>query len=47
MNRLEEKQRAVQYYKENGVPKQLENLLNKMAPQQPEDVFGFMVSYTI
>ena len=46
MSRLEEKQRAVQYYKENGVPKQLENLLNKMAPQQPEDVFGFMVRCT-
>jgi len=45
MSRLEEKQRAVQYYKENGVPKQLENLLNKMAPQQPEDVFGFMAEY--
>jgi len=44
MERFEMKQRAVRYYNENKVPKQLENLLNTMFLQQPRDVFGYMVN---
>ena len=40
---LEMKQRAVKYYNENGVPKCLEGLLNKMFLDDPDDIYGYMV----
>lgn len=40
---LEMKQRAVKYYNENGVPKCLEGLLNKMFLDHPDDIYGYMV----
>ena len=43
MERLEMKQRAVQYYNENQVPKQLEILLNTMFTEEPTDIYGYMV----
>ena len=40
---LEEKREAVAYFNKNGVPKQIEELLNKMFKEKPNDVFGYMV----
>ena len=40
---LELKQRAVKYYNENGIPKCLEGILNKMFLDEPSDVYGYMV----
>ena len=40
----ERKQKAVKYFKSNDVPKKLEELLNIMLEDDPEDVFGYMVS---
>ena len=42
--KFEEKQRAVRYFHENQVPKQLETLLNEMFHKQPDDIYGYMVS---
>ena len=39
------KQEAMQFYQQNGVPKELEKLLNEMAYAKPEDVFGYMCEY--
>ena len=41
--KFEEKQRAVRYFHENQVPKQLETLLNEMFHKQPDDIYGYMV----
>lgn len=40
---LEEKREAVAYFNKNEVPKQIEELLNKMFKEKPDDVFGYMV----
>lgn len=40
----ERKQNAVKYFKSNDVPKKLEELLNIMLEDDPEDIFGYMVS---
>lgn len=40
---LEEKRQAVAYFNKNEVPKQIEELLNKMFKEKPSDVFGYMV----
>ena len=40
---LEEKRQAVAYFNKNEVPKQIEELLNKMFKEKPNDVFGYMV----
>ena len=40
---LEEKREAVAYFNKNEVPKQIEELLNKMFKEKPNDVFGYMV----
>ncbi|CAH1784880.1 unnamed protein product [Owenia fusiformis] len=39
------KQRAVEYYSENGVPKKMEELLNSMFYDDPEDVYGHVANY--
>lgn len=40
---LEEKREAVAYFNDNEVPKQIEQLLNKMFKEKPSDIFGYMV----
>jgi len=40
---LEEKRQAVAYFNKNEVPKQIEELLNKMIKEKPNDIFGYMV----
>lgn len=40
---LEEKREAVAYFNNNEVPKQIEQLLNKMFKEKPSDIFGYMV----
>lgn len=40
---LEEKRQAVAYFNKNEVPKQIEELLNKMFKEKPNDIFGYMV----
>lgn len=40
---LEEKREAVAYFNKNEVPKRIEQLLNKMFKEKPNDVFGYMV----
>ena len=40
---LEEKREAVAFFNKNEVPKQIEDLLNKMFKEKPNDVFGYMV----
>lgn len=41
---LETKKQAVAYFKDNQVPQNVEKLLNKMFKEQPDDIFGYMVS---
>ena len=43
---LEEKRQAVAYFNKNEVPKQIEELLNKMFKEKPNDIFGYMVRTT-
>ena len=40
---LEDKRDAVAYFNKNEVPKQIEELLNKMFKEKPNDIFGYMV----
>lgn len=42
---LEEKREAVAFFNKNEVPKQIEDLLNKMFKEKPNDVFGYMGEY--
>lgn len=44
---LEEKREAVVYFNNNGVPKQIEQLLNKIFKEKPSDIFGYMVRYMV
>ena len=44
---VEEKREAVAYFNNNGVPKQIEQLLNKMFKEKPSDIFGYMVHYVV
>lgn len=44
MDRLEMKQRAVRYYKNNQVSEKLETLLNTMFVDDPQDIYGYMVN---
>jgi hypothetical protein len=37
------KQAAVQYLKENEVPKCFQELLNDVVVERPDDIFGYMV----
>ena len=38
------KQQAIEYYAQNGVPQKMEEILNSMFYDKPNDVFGHMVS---
>ena len=40
---FERKRRAVQYLKDNDVPKCFQKLLNDVVLEMPEDIFGYMV----
>ena len=40
----EQKQRAVEYYQDNGVPQKMEEILNSMFYDRPDDIFGHLVS---
>lgn len=37
------KQQAMKYYRENGVPQKMEEILNQMFYDKPQDVFGHLV----
>lgn len=41
---LELKKKAVKYYHDNQIPQQFESLLNSMFYEQPEDLYGYIVS---
>ncbi|XP_061194453.1 enolase 4-like isoform X1 [Saccostrea echinata] len=43
--RYELKQRAVKYYDQNGVPKKMEEVLNSMFYDNPNDVYGHLANY--
>lgn len=38
------KQKAFNYYLDNGVPQKMEEILNSMFYDNPEDVYGYLVS---
>ncbi|XP_064630130.1 enolase 4-like isoform X2 [Lineus longissimus] len=42
---FELKQRAVHYYKENGVPEKMEEIMNAMFYDDPHDVYGHLSNY--
>merc|ERR1712062_139740 len=42
---MEMKKRAVKYYNDNQVPQHLENLLNEMFIENPDDIFGYLSEY--
>lgn len=39
----EAKQKAVKYYNENGVPQKIEEIMNTMFYDNPNDVYGYLV----
>lgn len=41
--KYELKQKAVKYYDQNGVPKKMEEVLNSMFYDNPDDVYGHLV----
>lgn len=41
---FELKQRAMAFYEENGVPQRMEEILNSMFYDAPNDVYGHLVS---
>ena len=41
------KQRAKAFYAENGVPQKMEDILNSMFYDNPDDVYGHLVSTCI
>ena len=41
--KYELKQRAVKFYDESGVPKKMEEILNSMFYDNPDDVYGHLV----
>lgn len=41
--KYELKQKAVNYYDQNGVPKKMEEILNSMFYDNPDDVYGHLV----
>ena len=42
--KFELKEKAIAYYKDNGVPEKMEQILNAMFFDNPEDVYGHLVS---
>lgn len=43
--KYELKQKAVKYYDQNGVPKKMEEILNSMFYDNPDDVYGHLANY--
>lgn len=43
--KYELKQKAVKYYDQNGVPKKMEEVLNSMFYDNPDDVYGHLANY--
>ncbi|KAK7110143.1 enolase 4-like [Littorina saxatilis] len=43
--KYELKEKAVAYYQENGVPQKMEEILNSMFFDNPEDVYGHLANY--
>ena len=41
------KEEAVSFYAQHNVRETLENLLNAMFPDKPEDIYGYMVSIIV
>ncbi|XP_064173795.1 enolase 4 [Anguilla rostrata] len=39
------KNRAVEYYRANGVPQKMEAVLNEMFFEKPDDVYGYLANY--
>lgn len=39
------KNKAAEYYRSNGVPQKIENVLNEMFWQKPDDIYGYLVTY--
>lgn len=39
------KNKAADYYRSNGVPQKIENVLNEMFWQKPDDIYGYLVTY--
>ena len=39
------KQRALQYYTDNGVPEKMEQILNSTFYDNPSDVYGHLVGF--
>ncbi len=39
------KNKAAEYYRSNGVPQKIENVLNEMFWQKPDDIYGYLVIY--
>merc|ERR1711963_1227379 len=39
------KQKAAKYYEDNGVPIKMEEILNSMFYEDPNDVYGHLVNY--
>ncbi|KAK6487639.1 enolase 4-like [Huso huso] len=39
------KQRAAEYYRTNGVPEKIEDVLNSMFYKKPDDVYGYLANY--
>ena len=45
LKRRQEKEKAIKLLNENGIPMELEKMLNIMAVERPQDVFGRMAEY--
>ena len=41
------KQQAVNYYAENGMPAKVQEIMNSMFYENPDDVYGHLVSYNL
>uniref|UniRef100_A0A672R3R2 Enolase 4 n=1 Tax=Sinocyclocheilus grahami TaxID=75366 RepID=A0A672R3R2_SINGR len=39
------KNKAAEYYRSNGVPQKIENVLNEMFWQKPDDIYGYLANY--
>ncbi|KAK2878881.1 hypothetical protein Q8A67_019672 [Cirrhinus molitorella] len=39
------KNKAAEYYRSNGVPRNIENVLNEMFWKKPDDIYGYLANY--